>query len=407
LYLFSDLEDKKVRCPLDTSPPPPSAASKTALIVACLLPLLLAGRDSTGAAISPGGGLEIVTGPYLQVPENRAGTMAILWETSFPSRGTLVIGEKDQPPQTIASTDSGTRHKVVLEGLDPSATYRYHVESGNRFSRTYAFRPFPAEATSYAFAVYGDSRYNDAAHQAVISQMTAYQPDFVLHTGDLVTQGNVMDQWDIFFVVVRSLAARVPFFPTIGNHDYWKGGTKIFKTLFMPPKNSPSPVLDYFVDTGNARFVVLDNRRVGKASQKTWLEETLKDARDVKKLPHIFVSIHQGIQSSGPHGPDDDLDKQGYLELFKAYGVAIVFAGHDHMYERGVRNGIRYIVTAGGGAPLYDKVKPVKDTQLRATERHFVAFTVEQDKVAFKVVRPDGTLIETCTLIKKGYDCTP
>ena len=45
---------------------------------------------------------------------------------------------------------------------------------------------------------------------------------------------------------------------------------------------------------------------------------------------------------------------QEYLQpLFEGNGVQLVFAGHDHTYERTIINGITYVVSGGGGAPLY------------------------------------------------------
>ena len=38
---------------------------------------------------------------------------------------------------------------------------------------------------------------------------------------------------------------------------------------------------------------------------------------------------------------------------FEEYGVNVVFQGHDHNYERLEKNGIIYITSGGGGAPLY------------------------------------------------------
>src|SRR5262249_1765974 len=42
-----------------------------------------------------------------------------------------------------------------------------------------------------------------------------------------------------------------------------------------------------------------------------------------------------------------------WVELFERHRVRAVFAGHDHAYERMERNGVRYFVSGGGGAPLY------------------------------------------------------
>ena len=33
--------------------------------------------------------------------------------------------------------------------------------------------------------------------------------------------------------------------------------------------------------------------------------------------------------------------------------VSFVFSGHDHLYQRGEVDGLKYVVSGGGGAPLY------------------------------------------------------
>ena len=43
-----------------------------------------------------------------------------------------------------------------------------------------------------------------------------------------------------------------------------------------------------------------------------------------------------------------------FHDLFVENGVDIVFSGHDHQYYHTVRDGIDYVVTGGGGAPLYE-----------------------------------------------------
>ena len=42
------------------------------------------------------------------------------------------------------------------------------------------------------------------------------------------------------------------------------------------------------------------------------------------------------------------------VPLFEQYGVDVVFSGDDHFYRHSLRNGIHYIITGGGGAPLHD-----------------------------------------------------
>jgi len=386
------------------------AAAAGAAVLLSLFLCLQAGPgslESWGAALNLGSGLEITRGPYLQYPIDGADAMGVLWETNFPSHGSILFGEKGGKLKKMNTAQSSRFHRVILKDLDPAKEYRYRVQAGGRFSRTYEFRPFPHWKKSFTFIAYGDSRSNHKAHQAVMDEMRKKPADFVLHTGDMVDYGNSMDQWDVFFFVARPLAARIPFFPVIGNHEYFKGGKDFYKAAFFLPENSPNGELDYFFDTASARFVILDNRNIGKkgGEQKDWLEGVLKEARDDRKLPHIFVSLHQGIESSGPHGPDKRLEKQGYLDLLKSYGVSLVIGGHDHIYERGVRDGLRYMVSGGGGAPVYSKEKKNKNVQLRASERHFVLFQVDEETVSFEVFRSDGSLIEACTLVKKGYKC--
>ena len=103
----------------------------------------------------------------------------------------------------------------------------------------------------------------------------------------------------------------------------------------------------YTFKKGNVRFFALDSNYFDQ-TQADWLEKALADSTEDWKICFFH---HPLYSSGGRHGSEVDLRAQ--LEpLFLKYGVQVVFAGHEHFYERlKPQKGIHYFVN-GGGAKL-------------------------------------------------------
>jgi hypothetical protein len=89
-----------------------------------------------------------------------------------------------------------------------------------------------------------------------------------------------------------------------------------------------------------------------------------------------------------------------WTPLFERYGVDAVFSGHDHCYSRAEKNGVRYFVSGGGGAPLYPRdPKPAREDVDASIyyERTFnyLRIQVVGEFVEVSAVRDDGSLVET------------
>jgi hypothetical protein len=90
-------------------------------------------------------------------------------------------------------------------------------------------------------------------------------------------------------------------------------------------------------------------------AQKAWFEE---DLRKVPRDRHVWVLVHQGPYSHPAHPRPG----HGGSEAVRAtiaigrlvHPIEVVFAGHEHFYERGEIDGLQYFVLGGGGAPLDD-----------------------------------------------------
>ena len=84
------------------------------------------------------------------------------------------------------------------------------------------------------------------------------------------------------------------------------------------------------------------------------------------------------------------------VPMFEKYKVTAVFAGHDHNYQRHVKNGIQYIVTGGGGAPLADTGQslPGMTEKVESTE-HFVPVKVAGNRAHIQAIALDGHIIDT------------
>ncbi len=122
----------------------------------------------------------------------------------------------------------------------------------------------------------------------------------------------------------------------------------------------------------------------------------------------MFAATHDGPYSRGLHG-GNQIARERYAPILVENGVTMLFAGHDHLYQRGEKGGLRYIVSGGGGAPLYPvtcgvrgkpRCKVDDGAAIAVSENHYVIVTVQRDYAQICTRRPDRTLLERCIRYK-------
>lgn len=338
----------------------------------------------------------LVRGPYLQ--SVTPYTIVVAWETDRPSRGEVAYSETLALDRRVAGPGVGTRHAVTLTRLSPYTVYHYRIESGGAPlgpEATFHTAAGPDQA-QFTFAVLGDTRTQHAIHQAVVARIVAQGPDFVLHTGDLVARGHSAGDWATFFEIERELMARAPLFPTPGNHE---GNSPLYFDLFHLPGNERWYAFDY----GPARFVCLQVDGIADfrpgSEQYAWLRDTLA----TNTQPWLFVAFHVPPYSSARNGLENEV-RQALVPLFERYGVDMVFNSHRHNYERNEVNGITYVVTGGGGAPLYAMQEREPTQAAFAMAYHFVLVEVDGHRLRGQAISVEGEVLDE---FERGDELSP
>jgi len=263
----------------------------------------------------------------------------------------------------------------------------------------------------FTFAAYGDTRTNPIAHAEVIHEIVGMRPEFVLQSGDLVSDGGNPRQWAQFEQITKPLRdAGIAYYPARGNHDLGR----YYPSCVTEPFDSGDRIhkLYYAFTRHRNRFIIVDSMEPYQpgSRQYVWLEYELARAR--KTAINTFVMFHEGPFSVGPHGSTPEAQK--YLHpLFVKYHPRAVFCGHDHLYYRTTRDGVTYVVTGGGGAPPYrpenaqiaipgdvfvtdvdNMGRPLSDSDYNALIYHAIRCDVDGPRVTFTVIRLDGTVID-------------
>jgi 3',5'-cyclic AMP phosphodiesterase CpdA len=201
----------------------------------------------------------------------------------------------------------------------------------------------PNAPDSVKFAAFGDMGSGDPPQFDVAAQMVKYHAKFpfdrVIMLGDNIYGGQSAKDLDRKFSQPYKglLDAGVTFYAALGNHD--SPNNRNFPPFHMGGERY------YTYATKNVRFFVLDTDALDP-KQVAWLEDALKSSTDEWKICYF----HHPLYSDGAtHGSDVSL--RVVLEpLFVKYGVNVVFAGHDHIYERITpQKGITYFVAGSGG----------------------------------------------------------
>ena len=365
-------------------------------------------------------------GPFLLQPG--PSQMTVVIDHEQPVAATLTYrrqdGEKDR---VIRHTQAQRHHIFALEGLQPATEYQYRIDSGQIASGSHHFRTLPAAPAQYRLIGLGDVRSRPHIWRQVAERIADDEKDalFIIGTGDYPADGSQYHQWiEQFFQPARKLLGRMPIWPAIGNHERTRqsGDAREFESHFFSLFELPGNERWYRVDYGYTTLLIIDSNTTMEpgSPQYQWLLDQLRAPR------HRFTlaAFHHAPLTSGPHGrrqPDGtprewpvDQGQRFLVPLFEMYGVDLVLNGHDHLYERSHKNGVFYVVTGGGGAPLY-KVDSVDNPyqQVAQSVNHYTALDVTGTAITLTAIDVDGTIIDwfkvplaAATVARKTHDTT-
>ncbi len=253
----------------------------------------------------------------------------------------------------------------------------------------------PLRSESVRFAVIADSGTGSRRQYEVANRMAEFHDrypfTFVLMAGDNIYGTEEPEDFERKFSrpYHALLSKGVTFYAALGNHDL--PTERDYEPFHMGGRRY------YTFVRGIAQFFALDSNYMDPP-QLEWLRTQL--AASVAKWKICF--FHHPLYSAGRrHGSEVDL-RVLVEPLFIQYGVNVVFAGHEHFYERmRPEHGIHYF-TVGGAAKLsrgdVGRAAPAAGA-LRATgydqDRSFMLVEIAGDTFFFQTISRTGHTVDS------------
>ena len=264
----------------------------------------------------------------------------------------------------------------------------------------------PTAESSIRFAVLGDTGTGERAQYdigAELAKSRAIFPfEFVIMLGDNMYGAERPQDYTRKFELPYKeiLDAKIPFYAALGNHD---DPNQVFYQPFnMNEKRYYTFKKDKLGSPG-VRFYVLDSNYMSR-DQLEWLDKELANSDSQWKIAYFHHPIYS---SGGRHGSEVDLRTQ-VEPLFLKHGINVVFAGHEHFYERlKPQKGIHYF-TAGGSAKL--RAGDITKTALTAlgfdNDYSFMLVEITGDAMHFQTLTRGGRRVDSGSILKAGKPIT-
>jgi predicted phosphodiesterase len=303
-----------------------------------------------------------------------------------PPHGTVPLLAGAPPAQAAAPASAGQAPAAGARGTAPVPR-----------------STLPNEKGSTKFAVIGDTGTGGRQQYEVgklLSDARARFPyEFVIMMGDNLYGGQGPSDFVKKFETPYKpiLDAGIKFYATLGNHD--DPAQRFYKPFNMEGKRY------YSFRKDDVEFFVLDSTYVTPA-QIDWLKDVLPKSNAKWKIPYM----HHPLYSSGEkHGSEVDL-RTLVEPLFIANGVDVVFAGHEHFYERlKPQNGIYYF-TEGGSAKLREgniRVGSAMTDKGFDTDMSFMLVEIAKDQMFFETISRNGQVIDSGNIPRREIASLP
>lgn len=254
----------------------------------------------------------------------------------------------------------------------------------------------PVAETSLKFAVIGDNgtgatpQYETGAQLAAARATFPYE--FVVMVGDNLYGSQKPKDFVVKFEKPYApiLDAGIPFYAALGNHD--EPTNRFYDKFNMHGERYYTHVRK------GVRFIVLDTN-VMDPPQLDWFEQTLRSSLEPWK---IAVFHHPLYSNAGRHGSNVEL--RVVLEpLLTRYGVSVVFAGHEHIYERlKPQKGITYFTEGSSGQLRKGDMQPDDSTAASFDQdRTFMLVEIDGDRMVFQTLSRTGTVVDSGVISRR------
>jgi hypothetical protein len=243
----------------------------------------------------------------------------------------------------------GHLHNSLMNNLLPNGTkYYYRVgDTKGGWSKVWTFKTLFTDAGSDAhplvMASVGDMGYgprSDHTVAAIEKLVDEDKIDFVFHNGDISYADGEFVHWDVFMRKIETIAARVPYMVTPGNHEFWFNFSA-YKHRFVMPDGGANDALYHGRVIGNGVHIV-------GMDTESWWDEAWMTKREVSWITNEFKnSLKDNWRIAAGHRPFYASNHggqglpRGYYYLRKTiekelndYNVDLVIQAHEHDYER-------------------------------------------------------------------------
>ncbi|WP_031475104.1 S-layer homology domain-containing protein [Agathobaculum desmolans] len=316
-----------------------------------------------------------LAGPYLLTPKTDG--IVVAWELDQPMKSTLSYGlSADAMQETEVRVEEGEAfqgkpmylYRARLTGLAENTKYVYKVTAENGQTVEGSFRTLPADPQELRFAVVSDSHRFETASQ-VSDAIRTFDPHFILHTGDMVEgTGSQKDQFAYWFRNAGDFLHHVPVIYNSGNHDYGVYFDEYVSKIQKEQYHANESGSNISFNVGGVHITMMDSNpwalfelnsasggQVDAATRKlvddslAWLKADLASS-EAKNADFRVLTMH--------HPYEDDLTRKYIPAIAEAGNVNIMFAGHTHVYSRGVSadpaRGARTLYVTQGDARIGD-----------------------------------------------------
>jgi predicted phosphodiesterase len=347
----------------------------------------------------------LLFGPYIQHVESEKAT--VLWVST--DRKVTLSSEKE-----TRERDNYRTNLVRFDGLTPDTEYNYTLENG----LSGKFRTAPGKPANFRFVVYGDTRTNEDLHAEVVAAIRKQENvSLVLNTGDLVQRGSVLDNWKSFFRVAEPLMRETFFVPCLGNHEH--NAREYFDFFDLPGNeehfsfnwggvhyvalNTEAPEIPDGTDA-SAESQLWSSEVTWKylARQRAWLDADL--ARNYGAT-FFVVYFHVPFYDTMLSRREPQIEiRKAFADVLEKHHTEFVVNGHTHNYQHHQKGLSHFVVTGGGGAPLYELgdslgvgtegVELVKQEKVN----HFLVVDVDGGHLNVKALRTDQSEIDAFSI---------